>query len=116
MLNVNIVQVIHLNFNLHFNKIKSLHILNIYIKREEMNARSKELVVDLNDVQKKKARVISKKYRERKKQLNQEFENRLKEIERGNSKLSNRIEFTNQVLFILRFEIFKNYFMKYQSC
>ena len=85
-----------------------------------MNAKNKELILnnstnDMNNVQKKKARVISKKYRERKKQLNMEFENKLKEKEMGNSKLSNRIEFTNQVLFILRFEIFKNYFMKYQS-
>ena len=91
-------------------KSKELVIFN-----SSFNSNNTKIGNDLNDVQKKKARVISKKYRERKKMLNMEFENKLKEIEMGNSKLSNRIEFTNQILFILRFEIFKNYFMKYQS-
>ena len=79
-----------------------------------MNAKSKEANVnDAVDVQKRKARVISKKYRDRKKVLNMEFENKLKVIEKENSTLNNKILFMNQILFILRFEIFKNVFMKF---
>lgn len=79
-----------------------------------MNAKSKEANLnDPVDVQKRKARVISKKYRDRKKVLNMEFENKLKDIEKENSTLNNKILFMNQILFILRFEIFKNVFMKF---
>ncbi|CAF0970370.1 unnamed protein product [Brachionus calyciflorus] len=61
--------------------------------------------------QKRKACIISKKYRERKRIQNEEFENKINELEKANRDLTKKIEDLNAIRIMYGFEILKYVFL-----